>query len=212
MAGWFRLIVAERFGRPPVTGVAAMADFVRTRASYVAQTVLYGYLKARMGTQFRRHFEDDAFSATIRIAAIRLFASCLSDLAVYAVAMVTRGTDLTDRERAALAHACYVQAFQAAMADVDASEVPEGAVDQFDARLLATDWVAASTGEVAFAGSVQDLLRYAPVIDEYKALDAEIVRNSIRFRWRDIREQFRNRVDCAAVVSDWHRVQGTGAG
>jgi hypothetical protein len=38
------------------------------------------------------------------------------------------------------------------------------------------------------------LLRYAPIVDEFKELDREIVRNSIRFRWRDVRAQLRRRL------------------
>ena len=61
------------------------------------------------------------------------------------------------------------------------------------------------SGEAAFAGSIDDLIRNAPVVDEFKALDAPIVRNSIRFRWRDVREELRRRLDAAAVAADWRR-------
>jgi len=61
----------------------------------------------------------------------------------------------------------------------------------------------AAAGEAAFAGSVADLIRFAPVVDEFKMLDGKFVANSIRFRWRDVREQFRRRADAAAIVADW---------
>ena len=51
----------------------------------------------------------------------------------------------------------------------------------------ATDWAAAAAGEAAFAGSAADLVRVAPVAEEFKALDRPIVRNSMRFRWREVR-------------------------
>lgn len=208
LAAWFRDVFNERFDRSHVADVAAMAAFVRTRAAYVAQTALYGYLKTRMGTSFRTHFEDEVFSGVIRGSTAKLFASCLSDLAVFAVATAARDTDLSDSELTALARHCFRAAFDAGMADVDAQKVPDEALAAFDARVRATDWTAAAAGETAFAGSVVDLLRFAPVVDEFKKRDGEIVRNSIRFRWRDVREQFRRRVDGAAIAEDWRRICG----
>ena len=59
-------------------------------------------------------------------------------------------------------------------------------------------------GEAAFDGSVRDLIRFAPVVDEFKALDEEIVTNSIRFRWLDVKQQLKKRLNAAGVASDWH--------
>jgi len=62
-AGDLRRAFAERFDRGPIENVESMTRFARTRAAYVAQTSMFGYLKTRMGTSFQRHFEDDEFSA-----------------------------------------------------------------------------------------------------------------------------------------------------
>ena len=66
-----------------------------------------------------------------------------------------------------------------------------------------TDWHSAADGENAFAQSPVDLVRHAPIADELKELDVDIVVNSTRFRWRDIRTQLRERLDPAAVAADW---------
>ena len=73
-----------------------------------------------------------------------------------------------------------------------------------DERLNATLWPNAAIGEAAFDGSVKDLIRFAPVVDEFKALDEEIVTNSIRFRWLDVKQQLKKRLNAAGVASDWH--------
>ena len=95
--------LAERFDKSPIDTVDGVQRFVRTRSSYIAQTSLHGYLKTRMGTQFTKYFEDDTFSRAIRIAAVKLFASCTADLAVYATALVHAETRLDAGQSAALA-------------------------------------------------------------------------------------------------------------
>ncbi|MEK9661012.1 MAG: hypothetical protein VW644_04650 [Alphaproteobacteria bacterium] len=196
-------MLGERFDRSPLGDAGALARFCRTRAAYVAQTSLYGYLRTRMGTEYRRHFEDDAFAASMRIATAKLFASCLADLAVFTVATAARDGNLPEAECVALAAYVYRTAYADGMADVLPDEAPdrEAAFAGFDARLAGTDWAAAADGEAAFSGSAADLVRYAPVIDEFKRYDGEIVRNSIRFRWRDVREQARKRIDGAALAA-----------
>ena len=195
--------LAIRFDRSPIDNVEALTEFVRTRSSYVAQTSLYGYLKTRMGTQFPVYFEDEVFSASIRGAAVRLFVSCLGDLTVYAVAISGRGSELAASEAAALARHCFTLGMQRALADVSKETIPANAILHFARRSAEVHWACAAEGAAAFAGSQEDIIRFAPVIEEFKELDREIVSNSIRFRWRDIREQLRKRIDAEGICDDW---------
>ena len=184
----------------------SLTRFVCTRSAYIAQTSLYGYLKTRMGTSFRQHFEDEAFSKVIRASAVKLFVACLSDLTVFAVATAARKGGLEAEECAALARRCFRDALAEGVGEGDWISLPEDTWQRFDARLGATLWADAAEGEAAFAGSAEALLRVAPVIEEFKALDARIVRNSIRFRWRDVRERLRKRLDGPALAAHWRRM------
>ena len=199
--------LAIRFDNSGLRSADALAAFVRTRASYVAQTALYGYLKARMGTSYRLYFEDDTFSASIRAAAVKLFLSCLADLTVFAVATANREGALAPAEAAALARHCFRRAALHGLPEEEGG-APADALAAFDARADATVWSAAARGRTAFGGSEADLVRFAPVIDAYKDLDREIVTNSIRFRWRDVREQARRRIDPEALCRDWTQRAG----
>ena len=69
------------------------------------------------------------------------------------------------------------------------------------ARLDKTDWGAATQGEAAFVDSPQGLIQAAPVIEGFKELDREIVVNSIRYRWMDVRRQARERLETAALAA-----------
>jgi hypothetical protein len=195
--------LAIRFDRRPIDTVEALGEFVRTRASYVAQTSLYGYLKTRMGTSFPKYFEDAVFSSAMRTAAVKLFVSCLGDLTIYAVALTGRDRRLGAAQAAALARQCFNDAMERHLADLEAGSVPPSALGDFARRSGETLWLDAANGTAAFTGSERDIVRFAPVIDEFKALDGEIVSNSIRFRWRDIREQLRRRIDPGRISADW---------
>jgi hypothetical protein len=171
-----------------------LVDFVRSRSSYIAQTSLYGYLKARMGTRYRTIFEDDVFAAAIRHAAAQLFGSCLADLTLYATAVIRKGALLEDEAAANLAHGVFTAALAEGLAEFDNAEVIKAATESFAGRLAVIDWEASCDAYHTFAQSEADLVRFAPVIDEFKELDREIITNSIRFRWRDVREQLAKRL------------------
>lgn len=198
--------LAIRFDKSPIATVEALVEFDRTRASYVAQTTLFGYLKTRMGTQFASYFQDDEFSRSIRAASAKLYVSCLGDLTVFAVGLCAPAMEA---ERAAtLAERCFAEGFRRTLTDLDPEYVPEDAVAAFAARAALTAWDEAANGINAFSGSEADIVRFAPVVDEFKELDREIVSNSIRFRWRDVREQLRKRIDAPAIATDWKNHPG----
>ena len=61
----------------------SLATFLSTRASHVAQTSLYGYLRTRAGTRFPELFENQDIVKSINIAKWHIWLACVSDLAVY---------------------------------------------------------------------------------------------------------------------------------
>ena len=172
---------------------AAMIEFISTRAAHVAQSSLYGYLRTRMGTRSREIFQDEQFAGPLKTARDAMLAHCLSDLVVFAVATV----DAEDAGRTALARRWYRDAALAADADWAGAHL-DAALERFAARLARTDWQAAAEREAAFTESPPGLVEATPVIEAFKETDAEIVRNSVRFRWTDVRRQLRERVDRSA--------------
>ena len=85
----------------------------------------------------------------------------------------------------------------------DAAAARPDAEADFHTRLGFVDWSLAGKGETAFSQSQTDLVRWAPVTEEFKQQDSEIVMNSIRFRWREVREQLRKRAVPAAIQQEW---------
>lgn len=187
----------DRFDDAPLARSEDLVDFLHTRAAYVAQTALFGYLKTRMGTRYREIFQDAAFQAPLREAQTRAFLHCLADLVVFAVARIGPGSDDV---RTAAAFELFRHAATEALGP-GGQGVIEDASDSFKTRLSVTDWSAAAEGEAAFSQSPDGVIDAAPVIDGFREADRLIVVNSVRFRWTEIRRQFNRRIDPEALAA-----------
>ena len=183
-----------------VADVAALGRFLDTRASHVAQTTLYGYLRTRAGTRYPVLFEDDAFVVSINHAKWQMWLACLSDLSVFA------GGLLAHRSRAGPAAAGAVVR-RTVGAILEHTGIPDDSgplfVREAEAvrnRLGRCDWRTLDDDEGAFTASPEALVRHAPIIPELMALDEEIVRNSVRFRWQEVRRELRATLDADAVL------------
>lgn len=195
-------LLRTRRDTTPIASVAALENFIATRSAYLAQKTLYGYVKTRMGIRYPAMFADANVIASLNIAKMHMLAACLSDLTVYGVAQALHNQPIGNEERETLA----LRIFQAGLRD-NAGEAPpqfsaEDAVDAFKRRLAETDWRKTALLPDNFTASPRALLRWAPIAEKLKEFDSEIVENSVKFAWRDIREQFRKRIDAAAVGAD----------
>lgn len=185
----------------PISTVQAMNYFVTTRASFVSQKSLYGYLKTRMGTRYPSMFEDDVFVESINIAKAHVFAGCLSDLTIYATAHAFCA-DSEDATRKTVALKCYSNAL-----DENADELPsqfseKDSLAEFTARLGGTDWMDGALERANFTESQRTLFEWAPIAPELKKNDLEIVRNSINFAFHEVRQDYSKRLVAEAVRAD----------
>lgn len=199
----FRRFLPHRFDSGPISSVNELAGFVETRSAYVAQTSLYGYLKTRMGTRYTELFQDDVFVVSINKAKWEVYGACLSDLTVFSVGFCGGDGRLSDEQCASLAQQMFLDVVGRAFKGEDARGPAQAVRSAFQQRLTMVDWSAAGGGENAFDQSPVELVRAAPVTEQFKTEDREIIMNSIRFRWRDVREQLRKRAAVDAVAEDW---------
>lgn len=179
-----------------------MGDFVATRAAFVSQKKLYGYLKERIGTRWPSMFEDGVFRSSIATASMQVFAASLSDLTIHAVAQALAGSAEPDEVKAELARELYVLGLQKNHAEAIEGFDREQVIEEFDRRLEGTDWNFGALLPANFTRSPAALLRWAPIAERYKKFDAEIVENSLKFAWVDIREQFARRLDADAIARE----------
>ena len=188
---------------PPITTPESLRDFIESRAKAVTQITLFGYLKTRAGTRYTSLFEDDVFANSISIAVLEIYLVALSDLTIFASARVGRDAGAGAEETRSLALCLYNNI----LAD---EEIPEFRPQGFDAarrafseRAAGAPWPEMAQGEAAFRGSLAALVEWAPVAPELKSRDVKIIKTSMRFRWKAVRDQFGEILDAPAVMAAW---------
>lgn len=179
----------------------SLAEFLDTRSSWVAQTSLYGYLRTRAGTRFPEMFEHPQLLGSINVAKWQMWLACLSDLAVFGGGLILHRTGANVEQVAGLMQQVVEQVLAKA-------GTPAEAGDQFNVqrelvcqRLAECDWSAVTDDDACFVKSPAALVYWAPVVDELKWRDDEIVRNSVRFRWQEVRRHLRAGLDGDALFS-----------
>lgn len=186
----------------PLDNIDRLEEFVAGRAAFVSQKKLYGYLKERIGTRWPSMFEDEVFRTSIATASMQVFAASLSDLTIHAVAHALTGSDAPDKVKSDIAHEIFVSGLQKNQDEATEGFDQEQAISEFDRRLKGTDWNFGALLPANFTRSPAALLRWAPIADRYKKFDAEIVENSLKFAWVDIREQLSRRLDADAIARE----------
>jgi len=188
---------------PPIKTPDELVEYVDTRSKFVAQTTLYGYVKTRAGTRYVSLFEDEVFVQSLNIAKWEIYLACLADLAVFCAASVSGQTPASDDEIRSLA--IYLVDCATRNEEIPA-ERPQGFEDirsAFRARVQQTPWKSMVAGESAFQGSLDALVEWAPIADVLKIDDAEVVKNSMRFKWKKVRDQFNSLIDAESVLDAW---------
>lgn len=187
---------------PPIVDQEGLKDFLYTRASFVSQTSLYGYLRTRSGMRYPELFDDDEFVTSINIAKWQMWLACLSDLAVFTGGLLMKHPRANESTVASLIQ-------ETVNTILKETGVPEEAGDRFHInadhvrhRLAMCQWSTVTDNEQPFSHSPQALVEWAPVIDELKKLDEEIVVNSVRFRWQKVRQDLRTALNSDAVFEN----------
>lgn len=180
----------------PIADRDALRRFLESRASYVTQTSLYGYLRTRAGMRYPQLFADDEFARAIDIAKWQMWFACLSDLSIYAGGLIARRSD-AERSRITSLMEGTIEAILGSS---------EGGRDAERARKLRTriaqaDWATVPDDATPFSESPRTLVECAPIVEELKQLDEEIVRNSVRFRWQEVRRELRSDLDAEALMA-----------
>lgn len=198
-------------GRPvsnqPITTFQELAAFVASRSSHVAQSTLYGYLKTRAGTRFPSLFENKDMLASINLAKWHVYVACISDLAVYMGVLLHRRTDAENSR---------IVRIMSEVVDriIDDIGMPEEAGDDLDEsfeamtiRIRNMDFTAHEDSEDLFSASPGALYRWAPIADNLKRFDKIPVENSVRFKWKDVRDKARTLLDAETLLANDHRSQ-----
>ena len=177
-----------------------LKSFLDTRSSHIAQTTLYGYFRTRAGTRYAVLFDDDAFVVLINRAKWQMWLACLSDLAVYAGGLLALRARAGPAAAGELMGRLVEEILERTGTPDDSGPLFAEGAEAVRERLRQCDWSALADDETAFTASPDALVRHAPIMPELMALDEEIVRNSVRFKWQEIRRELRAKLDADAVL------------
>ena len=128
-----------------------------------------------------------------------LFAACAGDLAVFCGAHLHRQLSVPPDQVADIITDALAQVFADNHAPPDAGPDYPRLVRAEIIRVQNTPWAQVQDDESCFARSPDALVHWAPIDDSLKTHDAEIVRNSLSFRWKEVRDKFRRQADPVAL-------------
>ena len=198
-------------GEDPLKTRQELINFIDGRAAFVSQVTLYTYVKARAGTQYPKLFENADFLTSLKIARWHIYGAAVCDLTLFAAAQLRVHGGLSNDA---------AEHFAASILDNILPNYPQDDIanSQFAAmcergkqRAAIADWSEISVGPAAFQSSSDAVFRWAPIADELKCDDEEILRNSIHLRWIGVRRDLKAVFQPAAIADDWHRHGATAA-
>jgi len=181
---------------------AGLRQFLEQRSNFVAQTSLYGYLRTRAGMLYPQLFDDDEFVKSVNIAKWHVWLACLSDLAIYAGGLLAAQSPTRAATAGALVKEIVAGVLEGAGTPADAGPEYAAHAQRVRDRLASCDWAAVTDDEAPFRDSPGTLIKWAPIVENLKELDDEIVRNSVRFRWQEVRRDLRRDLDTELVLED----------
>ncbi|MEK9724078.1 MAG: hypothetical protein VW405_11445, partial [Rhodospirillaceae bacterium] len=84
------------------------------------------------------------------------------------------------------------------------------AEEAFRIRAGGIDWLSIDDSEGAFSRSPAALVEWAPVAPQLKEFDTEIVINSMRFKWKHVRDDLKQLITETAVLDSWRETGAAG--
>jgi hypothetical protein len=164
-------------------------EFIQTKSAWVAQVTLYSYLKTRMGTRYVLHFDNDEFMTSVNLAKWNIYAVALQDLTFYVFSYLRIKFNYKNLEKAK-------ETFLNILDDEVSNKMPLDIIDEakktFDERLSKINWDN-QINDYPFNQSALALYKWAPIADELKTLDRQIVLNSVILKWDIIKKELGER-------------------
>ena len=164
-----------------------LQKFIQQRSAHVTQTTLYGYLKTRIGVKYTAMVEDEVFSKSINIAKWNIYMVAIADCTFYVFSYLMAEKNLKDNDCKEI----FLNIIEREKANGLSNEVHLKAKEEFLSRYEKIDFNKYYLNK-PFQESCLALYNWAPIADELKILDKEIVLNSMRLKWNLKIDEFKN--------------------
>ena len=163
-----------------------LENFIKDRAAFVTQTTLYGYLKTRMGLKYTMMFNDEVFLESINKSKWNIFGEAVSDLTIYTLSILKNEKKIEKADTESI--------FQSIINRETANGMPKDIAENLKMNFrekIKTINLNSYYNDTPFVSSGLALYKWAPIADELKELDKEIVLNSIKNKWNIVRSDFK---------------------
>jgi len=166
-----------------------LKKFIQERSAHVTQTTLYGYVKTRIGSRHALLFEDKEFSKSIEIAKWNIYVVAIADCLLYTLSYLLNEKKIKKIEPKKI----YFEILD----DEKKNGLPEKNISdakiEFEKRIEQTN-LNNYYSDKPFQMSSNALYEWAPIAENLKVLDKEIVINSINLKWNLVENEFKNLV------------------
>ena len=163
-----------------------LQKFIQQRSAHVTQTTLYGYLKTRIGVKYTAMVDDEVFSKSINIAKWNIYMVAIADCAFYTFSYLISVKNLKENDCKEI----YLDIIEKEKDNGLSEEIHLKAKKEFLNRNENIDFHKYYLDN-PFKESCMALYNWAPIADELKILDKEIVLNSMRLKWNLKTDEFK---------------------
>ncbi len=170
--------------------VDQVKTFIQEQSAQVTQMTLYGYLKTRMGAKHVIMFEDKDFLRSINIAKWQIYGISLIDCTFFCFSFLYKEKNFLKIDQANQIFFEILNTEKAGGMDIGAYN---NSTQEFNLRFPEVNWETYYINN-PFEKSSRALYDWAPVADELKKLDKQIVLNSMILKWNNIQKDFKKLV------------------
>ena len=170
-----------------IKSVEQVKTFIQEQSAQVSQMTLYGYLKTRMGAKHVIMFEDKDFLKSINIAKWQIYGASIIDCTFFCFSFLYKEKNFIKTEQA---NKIFFEILNEEKANGMNLDAYENASKEFNSRYSKINWETYYNSH-PFKTSSNALYEWAPIADELKKLDRQIVINSMILKWNNIQRDFK---------------------
>ncbi|OUX53154.1 MAG: hypothetical protein CBE47_04025 [Pelagibacteraceae bacterium TMED287] len=168
-----------------INNIQQIETFIEEKSAHVVQTTLYGYIKTRMGLKYTIMFEDEKFLKSMDIAKWNIYVVAVADCTFYSFSYLINKKGLKRND----SRDVFLSVLAKQKSNGLSSKIYNDGKMNFDERFRNINWQNYFQDD-PFKSSGNALYKWSPIADNLKELDKEIVLNSIKYKWNNVKAEF----------------------
>ena len=174
-------------GEKKIKNFDDLKNFISKKSAYVSQFTLYGYLRTRMGgINFYKSLNDLPFNTSVNIARWNIFLVAVQDLLLFTFSYIY---NKQDRSVITNVNEFFKKILEEQEPFGLSVELKNKSIQEFEERIKKVNWHMCYKIK-PFEKSCEALFTWAPIADQLKDLDKEIVVNSMDVQWQNVMIDF----------------------